>query len=127
MWAQGVVLLLLFWRCSYHPADAMNGTAVPVLSTIGDPTTIATTETVPSSSSSSLSSSSGQIWTTEPTLLADDRIPLYLAGLFSLDGIWDGSGVFVGADLALKHVNEDPSILGGYKLMMKLSNSQVSV
>ncbi|XP_071833141.1 gamma-aminobutyric acid type B receptor subunit 1-like isoform X3 [Apostichopus japonicus] len=124
MWAQGFVLLLLFWRCSYHPADAMNGTAVPVLSTIGDPTTIATTETVPSSSSSSLSSSSGQIWTTEPTLLADDRIPLYLAGLFSLDGIWDGSGVFVGADLALKHVNEDPSILGGYKLMMKLSNSQ---
>ncbi|KAJ8044803.1 Gamma-aminobutyric acid type B receptor subunit 1 [Holothuria leucospilota] len=67
----------------------------------------------------------GYQWTTErPSPSSSDDILLFLGGLFSLSGGWDGSGVFVGADLALKHVNENPNMLPGYKLMMTLSDSQ---
>lgn len=119
-----VIFLLMFWGYLSCESTADLTTLQSTLMTENPSSSADQTEATPSTDGPRFAD---EWWTTEPTSTTDDRIPLYLAGLFSLDGIWDGSGVFIGADLALKHVNEDPSILQGYKLMMKLSNSQVKL
>ncbi|KAJ8044809.1 Gamma-aminobutyric acid type B receptor subunit 1 [Holothuria leucospilota] len=68
----------------------------------------------------------GYHWTTErPNSTSFDEKPLFLSALFSLDGDdWDGSGLFVAADLALKLVNNKSDILPGYRLFMSLANTK---
>ncbi|KAJ8044813.1 Gamma-aminobutyric acid type B receptor subunit 1 [Holothuria leucospilota] len=60
-----------------------------------------------------------------PTSSSTDEIPLFLSALFSLNGIgWNVSGLLVTADLALKHVNDNPDILPGYRLFMAPADSE---
>ena len=53
-----------------------------------------------------------------------------LAGLFSTggpDAAWDGSGILHAAQMALKHVNRNETLLPGYHLQLDWRNSKVSI
>ncbi|KAJ8044510.1 Gamma-aminobutyric acid type B receptor subunit 1 [Holothuria leucospilota] len=98
----------------------------------------ATFPTYPTSANS-VSSSSGQsnahntITTTSApstltrcaTTLGNSKTKLVIAGFYSdSSGQWDGSGLRSAANLALKHVNENPNILKKYELDIKWKDSR---
>lgn len=106
---------------------------ISIYNACGDPTTVGTNLgiTTPVTTAGPITESgiaSGGVIPDRPTVdlgNASERVTLYIAGLYSLYGDLDGSGVYVASDLALKHVNEKEDILRGYELRMTLSNSQV--
>lgn len=55
------------------------------------------------------------------------RIPLYIGGMFSLSGGWDGSGCLVSAELALDQINNRSDILPDYELKMIWNDTKVSL
>lgn len=101
--------------------DLVSRTAVPGTAFPG------TTEEWSTTPNDTTEASSAVSQTTTNQESPSDRTPLYIAGLFSLDGNLDASGVYVGSSLALKHVNQNPDVLPGYELVMTLSNSKVSL
>ena len=56
----------------------------------------------------------------------EDRIPLYLGGLFSLGGRADESGHVPAVEMGLDHVNQRTDILSGYDLRMVWNDTKVS-
>ena len=52
--------------------------------------------------------------------------PLFIGFLTSFGGIYKGSGVIPGVQLALDEINKDPNILPGYTLHYALMDSNVS-
>ncbi|XP_071835077.1 gamma-aminobutyric acid type B receptor subunit 1-like [Apostichopus japonicus] len=53
-----------------------------------------------------------------------EKIPLYIGGIFSMSGLWDGSGCLVAAELALEQINNRSDILPDYELKMLWNDSQ---
>ena len=56
-----------------------------------------------------------------------NRIPLYLGGLFSLGGRADESGHVPAVEMGLDHVNQRTDILSGYDLRMVWNDTKVSL
>ncbi len=56
-----------------------------------------------------------------------DLVDLYLLGLYPMGGsTWPGGqGMLPASQMALDHINQDPSILPGYRLNIILGDSQV--
>ncbi|XP_071835074.1 gamma-aminobutyric acid type B receptor subunit 1-like [Apostichopus japonicus] len=52
------------------------------------------------------------------------KIPLYIGGMMSMTGGWDGSGCLVSAELALEQINNRSDILPDYELKMVWNDSQ---
>ena len=53
------------------------------------------------------------------------KIPIYLAGFFSLHSDFDMSGLLPAVELALDHINERSDILAEYELKMEWNDTQV--
>ncbi|XP_071510584.1 gamma-aminobutyric acid type B receptor subunit 2-like [Diadema antillarum] len=62
--------------------------------------------------------------TESPGGASGEKIPLYLAGFFSVSGGWDASGVLPAVEMALDHVNERPDILPDYEIKMVWNDTQ---
>ena len=54
-----------------------------------------------------------------------EKIPLYIGGIFSLGGLWDGSGILPAVEMGLDHINNRVDILPEYELRMVWNDSQV--
>ena len=54
-----------------------------------------------------------------------EKIPLYIGGIFSLGGRWDGSGILPAVEMGLDHINSRVDILPEYELRMIWNDSQV--
>ena len=68
----------------------------------------------------------GQVETTNDTV-ADHRTELWLLGLFPFSGPWPGGlGQLPAVLMGIEDVNNDPTILPGYKLRMTVDNTAVS-
>lgn len=52
--------------------------------------------------------------------------PLYFGLMQAFGGGYDGRGNVLGVQVALKEINEDPTMLPGYTLRYTLSDSQVA-
>lgn len=51
---------------------------------------------------------------------------IWLLGLFPMKGSWAGGlGQLPAVQLGIKHVNEDPNILAGYRLRMTVNDTEV--
>ena len=61
-----------------------------------------------------------------PPVENDGRTPLFFGLIQSFGGAYDGSGSIAGVEVALKEINNDPTILPGYRLHYTLTDSQVS-
>ena len=67
----------------------------------------------------------------QPTSVSEDvsavgpKIPIYLAGFFSLNAGLDLSSLVPAVDMALEHINERPDILADYELKMEWKDTQV--
>lgn len=63
----------------------------------------------------------------EEITIACKKIPLYIGGMMSMSGGWDGSGCLVAAELALEQINNRTDILANYELKMLWNDTQVSL
>ena len=54
-----------------------------------------------------------------------EKIPLYIGGIFSFGGLWDGSGILPAVEMGLDHINNRVDILPEYELRMVWNDSQV--
>nr|XP_006812189.1 PREDICTED: gamma-aminobutyric acid type B receptor subunit 1-like [Saccoglossus kowalevskii] len=53
------------------------------------------------------------------------KVNLTIGALFPMGGgVWDGSGILPGVELALQHINDNPSILPNYTLRMEWKDTQ---
>lgn len=57
--------------------------------------------------------------------MEEEKVPLYIGGMFSMTGGWDGSGCLMAAELALEQINNRTDILPDYELKMVWGDTQV--
>ncbi|KAJ8044805.1 Gamma-aminobutyric acid type B receptor subunit 1 [Holothuria leucospilota] len=132
LWMRYSQFILILSICHVSSCNVTMGTTLPYTGTSSQPLFSVTTQESGQGTQEYAIKVTTETWYTDgsrmvtraPTIVPSDGIPLYLAGLFSLSGVLDGSGIYVAADLALKHINENPNVLPGYRLVMTLSNSQ---
>ncbi|XP_071835096.1 gamma-aminobutyric acid type B receptor subunit 1-like isoform X3 [Apostichopus japonicus] len=56
--------------------------------------------------------------------MEEEKVPLYIGGMFSMTGGWDGSGCLMAAELALEQINNRTDILPDYELKMVWGDTQ---
>lgn len=56
----------------------------------------------------------------------DNRIPIYIIGLFDLDGAWPGGrGQQPAVEMGIDHINRESNLLSDYRLEMISLNTKV--